>query len=251
MDIETPIPAQITTVLLDADGTLFPSEEPAFEASAEVTRAFAERFGLTGDFSPEHLRRTTTGKNFRTTAQDLLARQNASCTPAELEEWVEREKVEVSAYLGRVLRPQPDVLAALSALRGRYRLAVVSSSALARLAACFTASGLDDLLPGDVRFSAEDSLLEPTSKPDPAVYQLALDRLGVTAGESLAVEDSVTGARSAINAGIATTGLVQFVPVDERAERVEALRSAGVTEVAGSWDDLAEQLAGDRTAVRT
>jgi hypothetical protein len=71
MDPATPGRAEITTVLLDADGTPFFSEEPAFEASAEVTRAFAERFGLTGDFSPDHLRRTTTGKNFRTTAQDL------------------------------------------------------------------------------------------------------------------------------------------------------------------------------------
>jgi beta-phosphoglucomutase-like phosphatase (HAD superfamily) len=251
MNTETPGHAEITTVLLDADGTLFPSEEPAFDASAVVTSAFAERFGLAGDFSPEHLRRTTTGKNFRTTAQDLLARQQVTCGPEELEEWVEREKVEVSAHLGRVLQPQPDVLAALSALRRRYRLAVVSSSALDRLAACFTASGLDDLLPEDVRFSAEDSLPVPTSKPDPAIYRLALGHLRVAPSLTLAVEDSVTGARSAINAGIATAGLVQFVPAGERAERTEALRAAGVAHVAGSWDELVEQLTGDSAAVRT
>jgi beta-phosphoglucomutase-like phosphatase (HAD superfamily) len=238
-------------LLLDADGTLFPSEEPAFAASAQVTRAFADRFGLTGDFSPEHLRRATTGRNFRTTAQDLLARQGVTCEPDELEQWVHREKVEVSAHLGRVLRPQPDVVAALTVLRRRYRLAVVSSSALDRLAACFTASGLDELLPEDVRFSAEDSLPTPTSKPDPAIYQLALRRLGTAPAQAVAVEDSVTGAESAIRAGIATVGIVQFVPADEQAERVEALRTAGIAWVVDLWDALVEQLTGESAVVRT
>ncbi|GGP78267.1 HAD family hydrolase [Saccharothrix coeruleofusca] len=228
----------ITTLLLDADGTLFPSEEPAFAASAGVTRAFADRFGLTGDFSPEHLRRTTTGRNFRTTAGDLLARAGVRADPDELERWVQREKVEVSAHLGRVLRPLPDVVAALSALRGRYRLAVVSSSALTRLRACFTASGLDDLLPAATRFSAEDSLPVPTSKPDPAIYRHALRHLGIAPGRALAVEDSATGAASAVAAGIPTAGLVQFVPEDERAERVEVLREAGAAVVVRSWSEL-------------
>jgi beta-phosphoglucomutase-like phosphatase (HAD superfamily) len=234
--------ARVTTLLLDADGTLFPSEEPAFVASADVTTDFAARFGLTGDFSPEHLRRTTTGKNFRTTAQDLLARQGVAIEADELETWVAREKTEVTAHLGRTLEPRPEVRACLTALRRRYRLAVVSSSALTRLAACFTASGLDELLPEDVRFSAEDSLPTPTSKPDPAIYLHALRELDVLPEEALAVEDSVTGAGSAIAAGITTMGIVQYVPADERAARVEDLTRAGAPWVMRSWQDLTEHL---------
>ncbi|MEG8275319.1 HAD family hydrolase [Streptomyces sp. AHA2] len=234
----------VTTVLLDADGTLFPSEEPAFVASAVVTEEFARRFGLRGDFSAEHLRRTTTGKNFRTTAQDLAARQGVPLTPAELEDWVEREKSAVTAHLGQVLTPRPDVVAALTALGRRYRLAVVSSSALTRLAACFTASGLDALLPPECRFSAEDSLPRPTSKPDPAVYRFALSRLGLAPSQALALEDSVTGAASAVAAGITTAGLVQFVPPDERAERTGRLRRAGAAWVCSRWQDVACDLLG-------
>lgn len=243
--------AAVTTLLCDADGTLFPSEEPAFVASAAVTRDFARRFGLTGNFSPEHLRRTTTGKNFRTTAQDLAERQGVRLEPADLEAWVEREKTEVTAYLGQVLTPRPDVVAAVSALGRRYRLAVVSSSALTRLAACFTASGLDHLLPADRRFSAEDSLPVPTSKPDPAVYRFALARLGVAPHEALAVEDSPTGAASAVAAGIATAGLVQFVPADERPGRRGQLGDAGATWVRTDWDQLASDLVGDAVRVAT
>lgn len=242
---------RITTLLLDADGTLFPSEEPAFIASATVTQDFARHFGLTGTFSPEHLRLTTTGKNFRTTAQDLADSQGVHLDPTELEEWVEREKTEVTAYLGQVLTPRPDVVAAVSALGSHYRLAMVSSSALTRLAACSTASGLDDLLPADRRFSAEDSLPVPTSKPDPAVYRFALTELGISPHQALALEDSATGAASAVAAGIATAGLVQFVPAGERPGRISHLRDAGAAWVRQSWEELVMDLVGDAVRVAT
>ena len=41
-------------------------------------------------------------------------------------------------------------------------------------------------------------------KPDPEAYRLALRRLGLAAGEVLAVEDSGPGLRAALDAGIAT-----------------------------------------------
>lgn len=228
----------ITTVLLDADGTLVPSEEPAFVASAGVTQAFADRYGFTGDFSPEHLRRSTTGKNFRTTAQELLEAAGRTADPAEFEQWVTREKDEVTAYLAQVLRPHPDVIEALSALRDQYSFAVVSSSALTRLEACFGAAGLTGFLPAGGRFSAEDSLPTPTSKPDPAVYKYALHNLGIGPAQAVAVEDSVTGASSAVAAGIPTVGLVQFIPPDEREQRVLDLRAAGTVAVVDTWAEL-------------
>jgi HAD superfamily hydrolase (TIGR01509 family) len=42
----------------------------------------------------------------------------------------------------------------------------------------------------------------PKKKPDPAVYHLALERLGIDASEALAVEDSWNGVESARRAGI-------------------------------------------------
>ncbi|MET7683050.1 HAD family phosphatase [Streptomyces sp. NPDC005423] len=249
--MDTPRLAGITTLLLDADGTLFPSEEPAFVASAVVTEEFARDFGLTGDFSPENLRRTTTGKNFRSTAQDLLAQHGTVLDAGQLQTWVDREKAEVTAYLGQVLKPEPDVVKALTLLSRNYRLAVVSSSALTRLAACITAGGLDELLPPAVRFSAEDSLPVPTSKPDPAVYQLALDRLGIESNQAIALEDSVSGTGSAVAAGIITAGIVQFVPADERADRKSRLREAGAAWVTDSWEHFARDVSPHTAATVT
>jgi beta-phosphoglucomutase-like phosphatase (HAD superfamily) len=231
--------SRVRAVLCDADGTLFPSEEPAFAASALVTQEFAGRFGLQGDFSPEHLRLTTTGKNFRTTSGDLLRGAGVTADPMELDRWVEKEKAEVTAHLASTLKPQPDVLAVLCALHDRHDLAAVSSSALTRLAACFSATGLDDLIPSAKRFSAEDSLPTPTGKPDPAVYELALARLGIGADQAVAIEDSPSGAASAVAAGIPTIGLLQYVPRRERDQRAVDLRDSGVAVAAETWDEVA------------
>lgn len=47
----------------------------------------------------------------------------------------------------------------------------------------------------------------PKGKPDPLPYQIALEQLGVTATEAVAFEDSESGLRSAIGAGIPTVGV--------------------------------------------
>jgi beta-phosphoglucomutase-like phosphatase (HAD superfamily) len=74
------------------------------------------------------------------------------------------------------------------------------------------------------------------------VFEFALRRLAIPAGQAIAIEDSVTGARSALFAGLVTIGVVQFVPTDERKQRVEDLTEAGVLTVVHSWPQLAEVL---------
>lgn len=237
-----------STVLCDADGTLFPSEEPAYAASAVVTRAFADRYNLAGDFSAEHLRRTGTGRNFRSLTADLLAAAGIEADTRELEEWVERERVAVSAHLAGALHPDADVIAVTDGLSRRYRLAVVSSSATPRLLTCLRATGLEETFPPADVFSAEDSMPTPISKPDPAIYCHAMAALGVCAEESLALEDSSTGVRSAVAAGIRTIGVVAFLASDERAGRVQELLGAGAEVVVASWRDVAAVLLDEEAA---
>ncbi|MGY1740589.1 MULTISPECIES: HAD family hydrolase [unclassified Blastococcus] len=232
--------AGLRALLCDADGNLFPSEEPAFEASAEVTNRFLAELGSPQRFTAEELRLATTGMNFRTTSRRLAA--EAGQPDVDVEPWVAEEKRAVTAHLGAVLRPHEETTAAVTALARHLRPAVVSSSALTRLDACFRATGLAQLLPAEMRFSAEDSLPVPTSKPDPAVYLHACEQLGVDPAAGLAVEDSVAGALSAVRAGCPTVGNLLFVPAGEREDRAAALREAGVLAVVGSWRELADLL---------
>jgi beta-phosphoglucomutase-like phosphatase (HAD superfamily) len=235
-------PASATTLLCDADGTLFPSEEPAYAASADVTNRFLAHLGAERPYTPAELQAMTNGKNFRGAATELSAGYGRELVATDLERWVAEEKDVVTAHLRTALHPDPQVQDALRRLAERFGLAAVTSSACSRLDACLEVTGLAPFFPEDRRFSAEDSLPEPTSKPDPAVYALAGQRLGITPDEGIAVEDSINGALSAVAAGYPTIGTVVFVPPEQREERTAALRQAGASAVVTSWPELADLL---------
>src|SRR3712207_4263990 len=95
----------IEVLLCDADGNLFPSEEPAFVASADVTNRLLAEIGVRGRYTPDALRREALGRNFRSTALALAARHGVQLSDAVLEHYVASEKREVTAHLSRVLRP--------------------------------------------------------------------------------------------------------------------------------------------------
>ncbi len=235
--------AAVEVLLCDADGNLFGSEEPAFVASAAITNRVLAELGVARAFTPDELRRRAIGRNFRATTLELAREAGVTLEPDVLECWVEVERRAVVEELRSTLRPDPRVQGPVRRIANRARLALVSSSALSRLDACLQATALDDLFPPDVRFSAEDSLPAPRSKPDPAVYVHAGQRLGVAGAAAIAVEDAAAGALSALRAGFPTVGNLHFVAPDERAERADELREAGVAAVVPTWRHLAVLLA--------
>jgi len=244
--------SDVKVLLCDGDGNLYPSEEPAFEAACEVINELMEAVGSDRRFESEELRREATGKNFRSIATDLVA--DAGCPPLaaeDLERWVREEVERVTEHLRMWLRPDAAVSGPLRRLAHSYELAVVTSSAAARLDASLDATRMGTLFPAALRFSAEDSLDSPKSKPDPAIYAYALESLGVRPEQTLAIEDSRPGVESATGAGIATVGNVVFVPEDEREARIRELREAGAFYVVESWSEFAEMLERAGRASRT
>jgi beta-phosphoglucomutase-like phosphatase (HAD superfamily) len=234
----------VRVLLCDADDCLFPSERPAFEASAVVVNRLLSDLDVDARFTADALRARAVGRNFRAIALDLASEHGVALDGDELQRRVDDERREVTAHLREALRPDPRVRDQLAGLASRYELAAVSSSALARLDACFEAAGLADLFPRQMRYSAEDSLAVPVSKPDPAIYAHAGNDLGVTGAEALAVEDSVSGTRAAVLAGFPVVGLVLFVDEAERDRRAHALRAAGAADVVAAWSDVAALLGG-------
>ena len=235
-------PLRTRVLLCDADGTLFPSEEPAFEASVSVTNRFLERLGSSKRYAAAELRQESMGRNFRQVAGDLAAQHGLAVPEEELATWVREELDSVTRHLGEVLDPDPSVREPLTELAAQLTLAVVSSSASARLHVCLHRTGLAELVDPALVVSAADSLPVPTSKPDPAVYLAALELLQLDAADALAVEDAVAGVASAVAAGIPTVGILQFVLPDERIERAAALSAAGAAAVVSTWSDLRDML---------
>jgi beta-phosphoglucomutase len=86
---------------------------------------------------------------------------------------------------------------ALSTLRAhRYKMAVCSNSVRKSVETMMELSGLRSFL--DLLVSNEDV---QRAKPDPEMYVLAMERLGVTPSECLIVEDNENGIKAARAAG--------------------------------------------------
>lgn len=237
-------------MLCDADGTLFPSEEPAFEASLVVLNRFLAQLGIERPYEPDELRPLAIGRTFRSIARLLAGLHDRRLDDDDLSEWVAVERDVVTAHLNTVLGPDPDVSRPLTKLARHVPLAIVTSSAATRLRSCLEATDLLAAFDPSRVFTAESSAPRPVATPLPAVHAIACDRLRVDPAQTVAVEDSVNGVRAAVSAGCWTVGLLQFVPADERSARAAALRASGAMTVVEDWRELArllsDQPSGDR-----
>lgn len=174
----------------------------------------------------------------------LQSRYGFDMAPAELDDYVRREEDVVIAKLQEKLVACPgvdEVLARLAA-SGEYKLAVVSSSALRRVQASIDKVGQAGYFGADV-YSAATSLPTPTSKPDPAIYLFAMEKLGKSAAECIAVEDSKSGTLSGTRAGLKVIGYVGPYKEEEREHMEQVLREAGAVVIMQDWSEFDECLA--------
>jgi beta-phosphoglucomutase-like phosphatase (HAD superfamily) len=147
---------------------------------------------------------------------------------------IERLSVEAKATEGT-----PEVLSYLR--DGGFEYALVSNSSLQRLSACLTSAALTDYFPSKQIFSAHDSLPVPRPKPLPDIYLHAAKCLDADVSDCVAVEDSLSGVRAAVAAGIGEIiGYVggTHISEDERKSRADALVSAGAQQVIERMHDL-------------
>ena len=108
------------------------------------------------------------------------------------------ERVDANRSVIERLAVEPGVCDLIAAARSvDVPLAVASSSPRSWVERHLRRVGLWDLF-GAV--STGDEVLR--TKPDPAVYELAVDRLGVGRDGVVAIEDSVTGCHAALAAGL-------------------------------------------------
>ncbi|KAJ5176719.1 uncharacterized protein N7482_002596 [Penicillium canariense] len=231
---------KITEIFLDCDNTLVLSEELAFEACADLANEILDKRGIPDRYTGEQLIKDFVGQNFRGMMISLQAKYKFELEQDELEKYVKKEEDKVIAKLEAKAKPcvganeQLDKLFAAK----KYHMAVVSSSALRRVVASIKKVGQDKYFDPDMIFSAASSLEKPTSKPDPAIYLHALKKCGKTAAETLAVEDSKSGALSAIRAGIAVIGYVGSYSEDMQAEMSERLMDLGVKIIMTHWSEF-------------
>lgn len=231
---------KITHLLFDCDNTLVLSESLAFEACAELANEILASRGIPQRYTGPELLHEFVGQNFRGMMVSLKAKFAYEMSDAELNTYVSAEEDKVIEKLREKLQPCVGVEAELSKLAAakKYHLAVVSSSALRRVQASIEKVGQNKYFQDVDVFSAATSLPTPTSKPDPAIYNFAMEKLGAKPENCVAVEDSKSGATAAFRAHIPTIGYTGSYEEEEKERIKKVLEEAGVAIVIDHWEEF-------------
>lgn len=198
-------PPNLRALIWDVDGTVAETERDGHRVA--FNRAFDE-LGL-----PWHWDVPTYGRLLRVTGgrERMLAwMDERDDSPADHASR-ERLAIQLHACKGRHymalmeqggVTPRPGVQRLVQACHEEgVALAVATTTGRANVDALFLhVFGADWQALFQAVICAEDA---PVKKPDPQAYQMALQVLGCTAAEALAVEDSTPGLRAARSAGIA------------------------------------------------
>lgn len=175
-------------IIFDMDGLLVDSEPVWHHAET----ALIESRGY--DYTPE-LRAQIVGLRLDAIIETYRRALRFTETTAEL---VEELQNHMLRFIPELVKPQPGAheLVNWVAARGLPR-AIASSSPAVVIDAVVALQGWDDVFA--VRCTADDVA---AGKPAPDVYLAAARRLGVDPARCLALEDSATGARAAVAAGM-------------------------------------------------
>jgi len=232
---------KITNILFDCDNTLVLSEALAFEACAELSNEILSSHNVADRYTGEQLLSDFVGKNFRGMLIDLQDRYEFTLPKEEEDRYVSMEEDKVIEKLREKLVSCDGVDEVLEKLAksGKYQMAVVSSSAHRRVMASLEKANQATYFPPDRVFSAATSLPKPTSKPDPAIYLFACEKLGTSPLACVAVEDSKSGATSAVRAGIPMIAYVgSYETPEKRDEMAKTLKDIGAAAVMYDWADF-------------
>ncbi|TLM76875.1 HAD family hydrolase [Microbulbifer harenosus] len=181
---------QLRAILFDHDGTLVNSEPVHYRIWAQVL----QRYGFT--LTEQQYKACYAGVPTPASAVDLVQKFGIDVSPDQL---AEEKSAATQEYLERQAFPlMPGVEEAISYFyRAGLKLAVVTGASASGAQTTLRTNNFNDYF--TVVVSGDDVR---ASKPAPDCYILALQRLGVSAAECLAIEDTQHGLEAAFRAGI-------------------------------------------------
>ncbi|WP_435198574.1 HAD family hydrolase [Janibacter sp. GS2] len=201
-------------VLWDMDGTLVDTEPYWIAAEHELVDSF-------GGTWTQELALQLVGSPLLVSAQFIL---DNSPVDLPVEEVVHRLQSRVVEQIGDAVPWRPGARELLAACREEQIPCVLVTMSWTDLAeAVIGAVG-----PGSFDFMVTGDRVTH-GKPHPEPYETAVRRLGVRAGDCVALEDSPTGVRSAVAAGVPTLAVPHVVEVPEIPGAVPVTTLVGLT----------------------
>ena len=206
-----PEPRRLKALILDLDGLLIDSETWSWQAHDETLR----RYGA----APLILEEIRMLVGLDAADEWRVLRELRSLPEEALHEYAAAQRDAFVTLRARLLAPLPGVRELLDAARELgLQVGLASNSPLRSVTAALEGLGIR---PSFATIATVDQV--ERGKPAPDVYLLALDRLGIGADAGLAVEDSATGMKAALAAGLpcavvpnAITAMLDFSPATAR-----------------------------------
>lgn len=175
-----------TALIFDMDGVLIDSE-PLHKRAKEL--AFAE-FGIV---LPESVYDSYKGRPDATMLPEILTARGWA---ADRIEQLSRRKRALYEGVEAELKPVEGAVEFVKWASSRYKIALATSATARNREATMKRLGI-----GDCFHAMVDASGHQRPKPDPEVFQIAMQKLGVTPADSWIIEDSVNGLRAAKAAG--------------------------------------------------
>jgi HAD superfamily hydrolase (TIGR01509 family) len=180
------------TLLFDLDGTL--AETDSLHLPTWVEALLPHGIEVDEAFYRENISGRSNAEIVGDLLPNLPAREGREIVETKEAGFRERAKD---------LEPLPGLLDFLEDAKGSgSRAALVTNAPRENVDAVLLALGLEDFF--DAVVPAEEVR---AAKPDPEPYRTALEKLGADPEGALAFEDSVSGIRSAVGAGVPTVGI--------------------------------------------
>ena len=214
----------ISHVIFDCDGVLIDSEK----ISMDVDIALLAQNGI--DLSEAEMHHRFVGTTFEAMVMELESEYKRSLPP-DLS--ARKDGMMLDLYR-RDLKPVRGVIPMLNKLK--LPKSIGTNGPRARAVEALRMTGLEPFF-GDRLTTYEDV---QNGKPAPDIYLLATKRAGFKPAHCLVVEDSVTGATSALAAGCSVVGFtgVAHDPVAKAKE----LRKLGVSHVVQDMSELLDAI---------
>lgn len=213
----------LRAIIFDFDGIIVDSEPLHYRAFLEVLRPL----GVAFDWRTYQERYI--GFDDRDGFRAMAAASGVEIEENELAELIGQKAAVFERIVAEGIEPYAGVVELIREASRSMPVAIASGALLSDVKAILPAIGNGTIRSAfSAIVTAEDV---ERSKPDPASYALAAERLGVEPGAALAIEDTPPGLASAKAAGLRTLGVSNTYPASAltEAERVvESLEGVSV-----------------------
>ncbi|OIN85497.1 MAG: hypothetical protein AUJ12_09315 [Alphaproteobacteria bacterium CG1_02_46_17] len=218
----------IELVIFDNDGTLSDSEAINNAAVSDLLIELGlEKYTL------EHCHEHLAGQAMSDLVK-LIERENNVTLPVDfIDQFINLARSETE----RSLRPVPGAVEAVQELERHYKVCVGSNGERVNVMTAIKKIGLLDLFTEDHIFTKSQVA---RGKPEPDLFLYAAEQMGVSPEKTIVVEDTTSGARAGVSAGMRVLGITAVS--HNPASMTKNLESVGVERVFGEWSEIVDYI---------